>query len=100
MAPNLLELATNHRVVKTQTEANIAELLLMATRTISRFLITNDPASHRYEHYCMKFLDVDELSDIQKQIVQLFTESDTSWYDTLKNAAEEDARHSEHVGLS
>jgi hypothetical protein len=40
MAPNLLELATNHRVVKTQTEANIAELLPAHPRTISRFLIT------------------------------------------------------------
>jgi hypothetical protein len=41
MTPNLLDLATNHKVVKTQTEASIAELLLPARhRTISRFLIT------------------------------------------------------------
>jgi hypothetical protein len=39
MAPNLLEPATNHRV-KTQTEANIAELLLASTPT-DHFKISN-----------------------------------------------------------
>jgi hypothetical protein len=56
MAPNLLEPATNHRVSRRKRKPTSLNSFLPAhPRTISRFLITKR-TSHRYEHYCMKFL--------------------------------------------
>jgi hypothetical protein len=68
MAPNLLDLATNHKVVKTQTEASIAELLLASTPS-DHFKISNhETTSHRYEHYSHEISDVEELSDIRSNL--------------------------------
>jgi hypothetical protein len=69
MTSNLLDLATNHKVVKTQTEASIAELLLASTPS-DHFKISNHETLQRpncYEHYSHELSDVEELSDIQKQ---------------------------------
>jgi hypothetical protein len=81
-----LTLQPINKVVKTQTEASIAELLLASTPS-DHFKISNhETTSHRYEHYSHEISDVEELSDIQKQFAQLFTDDGDTPDETLTDA--------------